>query len=119
MQLCEILKLDGSPFARQFRHVVSIVDQLHRFPKLPTIPVLITKSQREGGGYIFRVRPPVPLSINISVRADSPPITLLHEIGHLLDHLALIPSSRALGANTIPSLIRYGNTGRQTRKSVT
>jgi hypothetical protein len=102
MQLCEILRIGESPYARQFRHVVSIVDQLHRFPKLPTIPVLITRSPREGGGYIYRVRPPVPLSINISVQADSPPITLLHEIGHLIDHLALNPIKQGFGSEHDP-----------------
>jgi len=102
MQLCEILDIDESSFARQFRHVVSVVDQLHKFPKLPTIPLLLTKSRREGGGYMYRVRPPIPLSINISVHADSPPITLLHEIGHLLDHLALNPVKEGFGSEHDP-----------------
>ncbi len=102
MQLCEILNIDESPYARQFRHVVSVVDQLHRFPKLPAIPVLITKNRREGGGYMYRVRPPVPLSINISVHAEFPALTLLHELGHLLDHLALNPIKQGFGSEHDP-----------------
>jgi len=98
MQLCEILNIDESPYARQFRHVVSVVDQLHKFPKLPTIPVLITQSRREDGGYLYRVRPPIPLSINISVYATSPALTLLHELGHLIDHLALNPIKQGFGS---------------------
>jgi hypothetical protein len=116
MQLREILNIDESPYARQFRHVVSVVDQLHRFPKLPTIPVLITKTRREGGGYIYRVRPPIPLSINISARADSPPITLLHEIGHLLDHLALNPIKQGFGSQRDPLFDRLRNYWAATKK---
>jgi hypothetical protein len=102
MQLCEILKIGESPFARQLRHVVSIVDQLHRFPRLPSIPLLITRTQRESGGYDYRVRPPVPLSIKISVHAESPALTLLHELGHLLDHLALNPIKQGFGSEHDP-----------------
>jgi hypothetical protein len=102
MQLCEILNIDESSYARQFRHVVSVVDQLHTFPKLPTIPVLLTKSRREGGGCMYRVRPPIPLSISISVHAESPALTLLHELGHLLDHLALNPIKQGFGSEHDP-----------------
>jgi hypothetical protein len=102
MQLCEILKIDESPYARQFRHVMSVVDQLHAFPRLPTIPVLLTKNRREGGAYISRMRPPIPLSINISVNTDSPALTLLHEVGHLLDHLALNPIKQGFGSEHDP-----------------
>jgi len=98
LQLREILTIEDSFYARQLRHVVSVVDLLHGFPRLPTIPLLLTKSRREGGGYIFRTRPSVPISINISVYADSPLITLLHEIGHLLDHLALNPIKQGFGS---------------------
>jgi hypothetical protein len=119
MQLREILKFDESPYVRQFRHVVSVVDQLHKFPKLPTIPVFITNSRREGGGYIYRLRPPVPLSINISAQANSPPITLLHEIGHLLDHLALNPIKQGFGSQHDPlfdPLRNYWATSRKIRR---
>ena len=102
MQLVEILKIDESPFARQFRHVVSLVDQLHTFPKLPTIPLLLTKTRREGGAYISRTRPPIPISINISVHTESPALTLLHEVGHLLDHLALNPIKQGFGSGHDP-----------------
>jgi hypothetical protein len=102
MQLGEILKIDESPYARQFRHVASVVDLLHSFPKLPTIPVLLTRNRREGGAYISRMRPPVPISINISVYTDSPALTLLHEVGHLLDHLALNPIKQGFGSEHDP-----------------
>jgi hypothetical protein len=112
MQLREILTIKDSPYARQFRHVVSVVDQLHKFPTLPTIPLLLTRSRREGGGYIFGVRPSVPISINISIYADSPPITLLHEIAHCSTTWRSIPSNRILAASTTRFSTRFGISGR-------
>jgi hypothetical protein len=89
MRLADILLVDESPFAWQFRHVVETVDHLHRFARLPQIPLVLTKCRRENGAYKYRMRPSQPLSIAVSHHAAFPSLTLLHEIGHFLDHLTL------------------------------
>jgi hypothetical protein len=87
---------------RQFRHVVDIVDQLHRFPTLLPFPLIHTKSRRENGAYNHRMRPSRPISIAVSVYADFPSLTLLHEVGHLLDHLVLNPIKQGFGSEHDP-----------------
>jgi hypothetical protein len=102
MQLREILQIEDSPLARQLHHVVAVVDRLHRFPNLPHIPLVLTKSRRESGAYDYRMRPSRPISIAVSVYGNSPSVTLLHEIGHLLDHLALNPIKCGFGSEHDP-----------------
>jgi hypothetical protein len=89
MRIADILLIDESPFARQFRHVVGLVDHLHRFAASPRIPLVLTKCHHESGAYRYRLRPSQPLSIAVSRYATFPSLTLLHEIGHFLDHLSL------------------------------
>jgi hypothetical protein len=102
MKLADILQIEESAFAKQFRHVVNVIDGLHRFPALPSFPIVLTRARREFGSYRHRVRPPRPIKIEVSKLANSPALTLVHEAGHFIDHLVLNPIKQGFGSEHDP-----------------
>jgi hypothetical protein len=98
MLLHEILRIGKSPLARELTHVVDVLDTIHNFPRIPAIPLAVVRSLKEEGAYHSLSRPARAVKITISVRACFPGLTLLHEIGHLLDHLALNPIRQGFGS---------------------
>ena len=102
MTLRQILRIETSPFSRELWHAVDVADGLHRCPNMPPIPVVLNSSRTEEGAYHSLSRPSRPVKIEISRFAAYPALTLLHEIGHLLDHMALNPIKRGFGSEHDP-----------------
>jgi hypothetical protein len=102
MQLCDILIVDESPIARQLRHAVAVMDLVHRFPATSPFPLKLTRSRRDGGEYNYYPRPSRPRDISISTHADFPALTLVHEVGHFLDNMALNPIKRGFASEHDP-----------------
>jgi len=96
MLLSEILNLDEK--LRALRSTVAVVDRIHHFPQLLEFPVVATRGRYEAGSYVGLFRPKVPVRICISVHARYPDLTLLHEVGHMLDHMAFKPVKPGYGS---------------------
>jgi hypothetical protein len=71
------------------RSAVSAIDAVHGDGSLPEIVVRITRSVVEAASYEWDDRTGRPLSLNVSRRAPRPHLAVVHEVGHILDHLAL------------------------------
>jgi hypothetical protein len=102
MQLREILIIAESPLAREVRHAVAVMDSLHRFPATSPFPLKPSRSRREGGAYNYFMHPSRPRDISISTHTDFPALSLVHEVGHFLDHLALNPIKRGFASEHDP-----------------
>src|SRR4051794_32603801 len=98
MGLSSILQIPASAISPGLEQAAEIVDRIHRCPPLPRVPVIINRSRTEEGAYYRSTRPERPLKIAISIFAVHPELTLLHEIGHLLDHMALSPLKRGFAS---------------------
>jgi len=110
MFLKNILELPVSRLSPILRNTISIVDSVHRFSAVPSFPVVITRRRGENGAYIYRTRPSRPEAIEISAHGDHIQLTLLHELGHLLDHMTLNPIKRGFASqfdSTFDPLIRW------------
>ncbi len=103
MLLGEILRIPDRPFAGEIGSVISVCDRLHLCPIMPFVPIVLTRSRREEGAYQMIVRPRRPKQIEISRYAAHPSLTILHEIGHLPDHMALNRIGYGFGSETDPA----------------
>lgn len=115
MTLRAILKIQPSPLARELTHVIDLMDLLHKYPPIPAIPVVLTKSRFEEGAYHSLARPNRPVKIAISQYADHPGLTLVHETAHLLDHLALNSMGHGFGSEGDPAFEQLWNLWRASR----
>jgi hypothetical protein len=82
MPFRDLLHIEPSPLARELAHLVQVLDQLHKAPHIPPLPVVWTRSRREQGAYHSLSRPGRAVKITVSTLASFPALTLLHEIGH-------------------------------------
>jgi len=98
MRLREILTIEDTDLIESLRPAIEAVESVHKFPKLPICPVIQTRRRTEQGAYYFRGRPNTPIRIEISKFAQYPNLTLIHEIGHLLDTLVLNPLKADYGS---------------------
>ncbi len=85
---------------QQLQDVMAAVDAVHGDGQLPEIPVRPSTSRRVHGQFRY-VQPNKPLDILITMPGEHPEITLVHEVGHFLDHAALPKGQNppALGAS--------------------
>ena len=72
---------------------LAAIDKVHGDGVLPEIPVLTTKASYFG---VYRAWPNIAVDIKIRLSGDHKHVTLAHEIGHFIDHMAL---GRKLGQN--------------------
>ncbi|MCL2645826.1 MAG: hypothetical protein FWD61_02345 [Phycisphaerales bacterium] len=100
--LRDILKFGESPLFDELTHAVGVLDRVHHWPRIPACPVVISGSCKEDGCYNSLSHPSRPGKIEISRFAMYPSITLIHEIGHMLDHMALNPIKRGFGSEHDP-----------------
>jgi len=98
MMLRDILQIAPSPLSRELQHAVEVVDHLHRCPDTPPFPVVLTRTRREGGAYFSQMRTHRVVRITISKFTPHPALTLIHEVGHLLDNMALNPLKEGFGS---------------------
>jgi hypothetical protein len=89
----DVLELQMPPSEWQLvaavEDALGAVDSVHAFPDhMPTVPIRAIRGRAHVGWY--RTLPDgSPLDILISRDGDDPGFTLLHELGHLLDHQGL------------------------------
>jgi hypothetical protein len=115
MTLRHILQIQPSPLSRELHHAVEVIDRLHRFPEILPVPVVLNRSRRDEGSYHCLSRPCRPVRIEISQFAVRPALTLLHEVGHLLDHMALNPLKGTFGSDYDPAFERLWECWRKSR----
>ncbi len=80
--------LDMSDATRTMKAALAALNNVHGDGSLPTIPVKMSRLTDLAGGYEY-TGAGVPVAIGISRHGDHPELTMLHEIGHFLDHQAL------------------------------
>jgi len=100
--LRDILKFDESSFSDELKHTVGVLDQVHRWPQIPSCPVVVSGSRKDGGCYHSLSHPSRPEKLEISCFTVYPSLTLVHEVGHMLDHMALNPIKRGFGSEHDP-----------------
>lgn len=94
-----LLAVPGTEKWEGVRHGVEVVDRVHTISDVtlrigaPTetlqLEVKQTMSQTRGGQYTARGSQAVAIAINLEGGPDDDAETTLHEIGHMIDHLAL------------------------------
>lgn len=89
-RLQDALTLPPNKYGPKLRPVIQLIDSIHRTYTTYQIPIVITKNKRNQGEYHYRRGTFEPEYIEISRVNDSMETTLLHEIGHFLEH-AVIP----------------------------
>lgn len=72
------------------RRALDIIDQVHGDGQLPKIPVKPSSSRSTLGSFEYYPGG-APVGINLSTRGDHPEMTLVHEVGHFLDHQGFTP----------------------------
>jgi hypothetical protein len=82
----EVLKL--APEAETWRSALDAVDAVHGDGDLPELPVTTHAGVQPAGVY-YSDRYGVPLRIELGAAGPYPELTLVHEIGHFLDQMAL------------------------------
>src|SRR5438034_160472 len=68
------------------RLALSIIDDVHGDGSLPTLPVRRTRGHVEVGSYEWDDRTGSPSRLSFSAASSHPHLTVIHEIGHFLDH---------------------------------
>lgn len=81
-------QLRGSQ-ATKARTALNLIDAVHGDGDLPPIPIAGTAKRTQVGGYAFERYTGKPIRIELSRYAPDPEMTLLHEVGHFLDHQTL------------------------------
>ena len=99
MALKDTLRLSDSPLRERLAGTIGVIDGLHRVPAIAPLPVLLTRKRSEQGAYRYRTRPIGPVAIEISRIGTHPQLTLIHEVGHLLDQTALNPLKLEFGSS--------------------
>jgi hypothetical protein len=69
------------------REALAAIDSVHGAGDLPLLPVRMGRGRREFGGYEY-ARDGRALALVVSRHSEHPHLTVVHEIGHFLDHQA-------------------------------
>ena len=96
----QALLVPAGPEGDPIREVVAAVDRAHGDGRLP--PIVVSR-RRLPPGFEGLYKPSPPYAIVVGVQARQPALTLLHEIGHCLDHLGL-GQAAAFASEADPSL---------------
>ncbi|HVX83568.1 MAG TPA: hypothetical protein VH253_02005 [Phycisphaerae bacterium] len=103
MQLKDILQMNETPLRDVLNEAVRVVDGIHSFPFTHRFPLVVSAIRKDQGLYHYRTRPSSAEKIEISRHAIFPQLTLVHEVGHFLDHLALNPIKREFATDHDPA----------------
>lgn len=97
------------PDGRSFDPVhlaLEAIDSVHGDGALPPLPVIRTRGRVQMGAYEWDGRTGESLRLSFSATNDRPELTVVHEIGHFLDHRGLgRPGSFASEAGDVPAVM--------------
>jgi hypothetical protein len=97
---------DGAAFD-PVRRALAAIDAVHGDGDLPLLPVARTRATTEAGTYEWSDRTGEPLRLRFSTLGEHPELTVVHEIGHFLDHQALgRPGTFASESDALTAVIR-------------
>ena len=100
---------DGAAY-EPVRRALAAIDAVHGDGDLPLLPVTRTRAATEVGAYEWSERTGDPLRLRLSVHNGHPELTVVHEIGHFLDHQALgRPGTFASETDALISVMRAIN----------
>jgi hypothetical protein len=90
LPISRFLDLPESPISDRLRAGVAAIEAVHGVDELPSVPVRIIQTHeypewQAPGTYLHR-RDGTPEAILVRAYAQHPALTLVHEVGHLLDH---------------------------------
>jgi len=88
-RISTLVESGSGPLFEALRDTLTIIDEVHGDGDLPRLPVRLTTGRIEIGGYRFSGRDGTPLRLELSQHSDHPHLTVVHEVGHFLDHQAL------------------------------
>jgi hypothetical protein len=110
------LQLPADRFGRRLRATIRAIESVHWVDGLPTVPVEVRKLRDAEGEYQKHSGTGQPVRIVINRKGERPGLTLAHELGHLLEGVA-IP-----GANygrrrweADPTIVRFLEAARASR----
>jgi hypothetical protein len=88
------------------RRALAAIDSVHGDGSLRTVGVRRGRSRSEAAAYEWSLRTGEPLQLTFSVHAPRPELSIIHEVGHLLDHEAFGRNTR-LGSElgSIPAIM--------------
>ncbi len=90
VSVSDALKLPtAKPLREAIRGGLDAVDRVHGDGKLAEIPLKLSKSERENGSFTYGQATGRAMGMAISTRGDHPELTLVHEIGHMLERTAI------------------------------
>jgi hypothetical protein len=89
------------------RRALEAIDVVHGDGVLPLLPVIRTRGRVQVGAYEWNSHTGESLRLSFSVTNDHPELSVVHEVGHFLDHQALgHPGGFASGAGDLVSVMR-------------
>jgi hypothetical protein len=95
----------GAAFA-PVRRALAAIDAVHGDGDLPRLPVVRTRATTEAGAYVWDERNGAALRFHFSGIGSHAELTVVHEIGHFLDHQGLgRPGTFASEAGSVRSLM--------------
>jgi SPP1 gp7 family putative phage head morphogenesis protein len=75
--------------APSYEATLRVIDKVHDDGGLTAIPLRETKATVNVGGYSWRSKTGASIDIEVSRAGRFPELTLVHEVGHFIDHQAL------------------------------
>lgn len=75
--------------APSYEATLKVIDTVHDDGRLVTIPLFENRATVNVGGYSWHGNTGAPIHIEVSRAGPHPELTLVHEIGHNLDHQTL------------------------------
>ena len=83
------VQIPSGPAFDPVRRALAAIDAVHGDGMLPRLPVVLTRAATEAGAYEWNDRTGEALRLRLSSLGGHPEFTVVHEIGHFLDHQAL------------------------------
>ena len=68
------------------RRALEAIDAVHGDGVLPLLPVIRTRGRVQVGAYEWNSHTGEALRLSFSVASDHPELSVIHEVGHFLDH---------------------------------
>ena len=83
-----VLPKSGSA-KKHAEYALNEIDKIHSDGLLPKIPLKASVSKKNSGSYVYFIKQGVSKEITLSSHSPHPELTLIHEMGHFIDHQAI------------------------------